>query len=93
MKWYKSFFNQVVKKKNNSSKAQLIKRGIIQGENNSQFLFSIFINNITRYIKSSKIIILQLYIGCHINKVAQGIEKLTEEMIWTLISIQLNQIH
>lgn len=69
MKWYISFLNgweQVVKKDEKFSQPKTITRGIIQGENNSQLLFSIFINNITEYIKICKIIMfaddVQLYI-------------------------------
>lgn len=54
MRWYKSFlsgWSQVVRHDGMESEKMTIERGIIQGENNSQLLYSLFINNITKYIK------------------------------------------
>lgn len=52
MMWFTSFLHQwkqITKHDGNESKPCTIRRGIIQGENNSQALFSIFINNILKY--------------------------------------------
>lgn len=76
MQWFKSFLNgcqQTVKHEEKISRPQTIKRGIIQGENNSQLLFSVYINNITKYIKTCIIIMfaddIQLYIECDIDEI------------------------
>lgn len=57
LNWFESFltgWQQRVKFDNKFSTPQTIRRGIIQGENNSQLLFSIFINNITKRINRCK---------------------------------------
>lgn len=68
-KWYQIFLtgcNQTVKSGDKLSKPKTITRGIIQGENNSQLLFLIFINNLVKYIKKYKAILfaddVQIYI-------------------------------
>ena len=87
MNWFRSFLSgwqQVVKYNNNCSKQQAITRGIIQGENNSTLLFSIFINNITKYVKVCKIIMfaddVQIYIECDVDEIEMGISKINEEL-------------
>lgn len=59
-------WRQVVKFNGELSESKVIRRGIIQGENNSQLLFSVFINNITKYIKNCRVLLyvddVQLYI-------------------------------
>lgn len=87
MKWYKNFLSdwqQVVKYDDKISKARTIKRGIIQGENNSQLLFSIFINNIIQYLKFSKVILyaddVQLYIETGLANIGDAIDILNSEM-------------
>ena len=87
MNWFRSFLSgwqQVVKYNNKCSKQQAITRGIIQGENNSTLLFSIFINNITKYVKVCKIIMfaddVQIYIECDVDEIEMGISKINEEL-------------
>lgn len=86
MKWYESFLSgwkQVVKFNGKLSEPGTINRGIIQGENNSQLLFSIFINNIVGYITSSKILYaddVQLYIESSIGDLNRTIDMMNEEM-------------
>lgn len=66
------------------SEQRTIKRGIIQGENNSQALFSIFINNVLGYIKSCKSILfaddLEVYLECDNNMIDNGIQKINDDM-------------
>lgn len=66
------------------SKPQIIKRGIIQGENNSQTLFSLFINNLVTYIKVAKVILfaddVQIYIECDASAINEGIEIINGEL-------------
>ena len=87
LKWFKSFligWNQIVKQGKCVSDPLIIKRGIIQGENNSQLLFSIFINNIIKYVKVCKVIMfaddIQLYIECDVDKINEAIEKINQEL-------------
>lgn len=87
LKWYRSFlkeWKQIVKHKDEMSNSQTITHGIIQGENNSQLLFSIFINNITKYINSCKTILfaddVQIYIDCDIDKINETIELVNNEI-------------
>lgn len=66
------------------SKSQTITRGIIQGENNSQMLFSLFINNLVSYIRFSKVILfaddVQIYIECDISAITNGIAIINNEL-------------
>lgn len=87
LEWYNSFLSnwqQIVKHNGKSSKQITITRGIIQGENNSQLLFTIFINQIIKYIKFCKIIMyaddVQLYLECDVDSIHSGISKVNEEM-------------
>lgn len=88
LKWFKSFlmgWKQIVKQGDSKSDPLIIKRGIIQGENNSQLLFSIFINNITKYIKKCKVIMfaddIQLYIKSDVDKIDEAIEAINDELL------------
>lgn len=87
LEWFKSFltgWQQTVRQKNNCSKPIAITRGIIQGENNSQMLFSLFINNLVTYIKHTKVILfaddVQLYMECDVLAINGGIEIINKEM-------------
>lgn len=87
MKWYKSFINgwqQTVKHGEETSISMPITRGIIQGENNSQLFFSIFINNIVKYIEQCRVILfaddVQLYIECDVGNIHDGIGIINGEM-------------
>lgn len=87
MNWFKSFLNgwhQVVKHNEQSSKPREINREIIQGENNSQLLFSIFINNITKFIKTCNVVMfaddVQIYFECNINAIEDGIKTMNDEL-------------
>lgn len=54
IEWFESFlkgWNQVVQYDNETSEPLEIHTGIIQGENNSQLLFSLFIEQIKNYVK------------------------------------------
>lgn len=86
-RWFKSFltgWQQTVKQNGTCSKSQSIDRGIIQGENNSQMLFSLFINNLVSYIKRSKKILfaddVQIYLECGINEIRNGIKTINDEL-------------
>lgn len=87
MKWYESFINgwqQVVKHDGNVSEPRTVHRGIIQGENSSTILFSIFINNIVKYIRQCKKELfaddVQIYIESDIGAVHEGIQKINEDL-------------
>lgn len=60
LNWYQNFmrdWTQVINFNNEFSPPKTITRGIIQGENSSQLLFSIFMNNITIYIKNCQVLL------------------------------------
>lgn len=85
--WFESFlmgWQQTVKHDNRYSKSQTITRGIIQGENNSQMLFSLFINDLIKYIKHSRVILfaddVQIYIECDVHGVCDGIKLINDEL-------------
>ena len=85
--WFDSFLNgwkQKVKFADKCSQSNNIQRGIIQGENNSQLLFSIFINNIVKYIKKLKIALfaddVQLYVECDVNELENIIYEINDEL-------------
>lgn len=87
MRWYKSFisgWHQIVKHGESMSKSLPIERGIVQGENNSQLFFSIFINNIEKYITKCKAILfaddVQIYIECDVNEINDAINIINEEL-------------
>lgn len=87
MQWFKSFiggWHQIVKHNGGTSKSLPITRGIIQGENNSQLFFSIFINHVGQYIKTCNAIMfaddVQIYIECDIQKVEDGIKIINNEI-------------
>lgn len=87
MKWYANFLNgweQVVHHDNRTSAPRSIRRGIIQGENSSTILFSIFINNIVNYIKECKVTLfaddIQIYIESDIASVCENINKINIEL-------------
>lgn len=87
MMWFTSFLHQwkqITKHDGNESKPCTIRRGIIQGENNSQALFSIFINNILKYISNCKSVLfaddLQIYLECDPNEIHAGIAKINDDM-------------
>lgn len=79
MLWFKSFLNewQQITKHGNE-------RGKIQGENNSQSLFSIFINNVLKYISKCKSVLfaddLQIYLKCDPGQINNGISKINDDM-------------
>lgn len=87
LQWFKNYitgWNQKVKFNNKISNEKIIERGVIQGENNSQLLFSLVINNITKYIKHSKYAIFaddfQLYKECDIENIEETVKLLCEDM-------------
>lgn len=87
-KWFSNFiagWKQTVRIESHISDPLVIKRGIIQGENNSQLLFSIFINNITKYIKNSESIIfaddVQLFIESDVNQVDTAIARINDDLM------------
>lgn len=87
LKWYQNFLNgwqQVVRHDDRVSRPKIIKRGIIQGENSSTLLFSIFINNIVKYIKVSNIVLfaddVQIHIESDIASVSENIQKINDEL-------------
>lgn len=88
LKWYENFLSewqQTVKSEDGVSHPQTIKRGIIQGENNSQMLFSLFINNLVSYIKFTKIILfaddVQIYVECDVSAIKEGIQIINNELV------------
>lgn len=88
MKWYKSFlsgWNQVVKHDGMLSEEMTIERGIIQGENNSQLLFSLFINNIIKYIRICKKTLfaddVQIHVEAEVAEVKTGIENVNTDLL------------
>lgn len=87
MQWYRSFISgwqQIVKRGDTSSEQLPIKRGIIQGENNSQLFFSIFINNLEKYISHCKFVLFaddsQIYIESDINEIDQNIKLINDDL-------------
>lgn len=85
--WFEDFlqnWRQVVKFGDKYSNPLRIERGIIQGENNSQLLFSLFINNIVKYVKTCRVMLfaddVQLYIESKVNEGNDTIDKINEEM-------------
>lgn len=87
MKWYESFLNgwrQVVQHDGSVSNPKTIRRGIIQGENSSTILFTIFINNLVKYIRECKAILfaddVQIYIESDIEDVNENIERINNDL-------------
>lgn len=87
IKWFGNVlkgWNQTIKNKNKLSKPRTITRGIIQGENNSQLLLSLFINNIVKYIQKCKVILfaddVQIYIKCEVKKINDTIKIINEDL-------------
>lgn len=85
MKWFKSFlqnWQQIVKHNNKVSSIKTITRGIIQEENYSQLLFSLFINNVTKYMRKTILFAddVQIYIKCDIDKITDGIKSVNDEI-------------
>lgn len=87
IEWFKSFLSgwqQNVKHGEKISKSQTINRGIIQGENNSQMLFSLFINELVSYIKFTRIIMfaddVQIYLESDVPHVTDAIDTVNAEL-------------
>lgn len=81
---YLEGWKQVVKYQTCTSKSQIISRGIIQGENNSQLLFSLFINNIVKFIKVAKVILfaddVQIYVESETKNINNNIQIINDEI-------------
>lgn len=87
LNWYSSFltgWEQSVKYKEKLSEPITIERGIIQGENNSQTLFSLFINNLVKYIRIAKIklfaVDVQIHLESEITAINDGIKIINDEL-------------
>lgn len=69
---------------NKMSDQRMIKRGVIQGENNSQILFSLFIINIARYIEKCTMAMfaddVQIYYEFNISEIENGIQIINNEL-------------